>query len=202
MEPIRWGRAFALSWLVWLVGMAIGYGVAEWANRLGEADVPKDEAQLGDDSPETDGAEPPRADESRSVTDLFLFIFTRNVIVYVWLLAGLVSAGVITFMVLLANGILLGQAISVASWSGLSSAVIAELLVPHGVLELGTLCVAGAVGFQGFRVSLDWSRFNRELLKTTRLGAVLVFGVVALATAAGIEASVTGSLADARGLAK
>lgn len=198
MKPIRWTLAFALSWLVLSAGLVIGFGVVEWTKRLEEkplAAAPHialpgaEEAELPDE-------------ERKSGTDLFLLIFSRNVTVYVWLLAGLLSAGVITFMVLLANGALLGQTIGMATGSGMSASTVVDLLLPHGVLELGTFCIAGAVGFQGFRLALDWSQFNRQLMQRTRLGAVFAFGVVALAVAAGIEAVVTADLAEALGSAK
>ena len=103
------------------------------------------------------------------------------------MLAGLLSAGAITFLVLLFNGIFLGQTVGFAVWHGISPSTIGDLLLPHGVLEMGTFCIAGAVGFQGPRLLREWSRHGWAIVKALRLGVVLAFGVAALAVAAGVE---------------
>ena len=146
------------------------------------------------------GQERPPAGEADSFLDLFLLILGRNLAVYVWLLTGLVSAGATTFAVLLYNGVGLGQAIGFAAWLGLPAGAIADLLLPHGMLELGAFCIGGAVGFQGFRLALGAHRPSWESVKALRLGLVLAFGVCALALAAAVEASVTAELAASHGV--
>ena len=204
MKPIGWAGAFGLALLVWIGGMVAGYALVDWAS-----DVPV--AQLVDALAEvpaaTQGAEtasspPPAGEEVRHELpkagwDLFLFIWSRNVSVYVWLLMGLLSAGAITFVVLLMNGIMLGQMVASASWSGVPTSAVADLLLPHGVLEIGAFCIAGAVGFQGIRFALGRWQVSRDAIRPLRLGLVAVFGVCALALAAGVEAFVTIELVDA-----
>ena len=103
---------------------------------------------------------------------LLAFIFRRNLTVYVWLLAGLLSAGAVTFVVLLVNGIMLGNTIGLAYDAGVAPATLIDLLLPHGMLEVGTFCIAGAVGFQGFRIVFDWERNGWGAVRSLRLGLV------------------------------
>ena len=202
MERVAWTSAFALACLVLLGGMTVGYAVVHWVSNLPaeRVEVPQDLLDGVEMTPQT------RKDLSVAAgpsADLFIFILGRNFSVYVWLLAGLLSAGAITFAVLLFNGISLGQTIGFAVWSGLPPGVIVDLVAPHGVLEMGTFCIGGAVGFQGLRVVRRGAQSGWAVLKTLRLGLVLAFGAVALAVAAGVEALVVADsmalLEDLRG---
>ena len=197
MERIGWTSAFAFAWLVWLGGMAIGYAVVEWTSRLPAEMIEIPSHMFGAAQPPPQEEATARALAAQSSWDVFLFILARNFSVYLWLLAGLLSAGAITFLVLFANGILLGQAIGVALWQGMPPGAVGDLLLPHGVLELGTFCIAGAVGFQGLRVLREWSERGWAAVRALRLGLVLAFGGAALAVAAGVEAFVTADLAEA-----
>ena len=200
MATKNWTGAFLLCWAVWGGGMAVGYAVVDWTKHL-----PRDLPALVGGAAHTDaaggGKVAPTAEGGRSALELFAFIWGRNFTVYVWLLAGLLSAGAITFLVLLANGVILGQTIGFAADAGLPPADIANLLLPHGALELGIFCIAGAVGFQGLGLALDWARLRWQSLKSLRLGLVLAFGAAALAVAAGVETVVTGALAESIGYA-
>ena len=189
MERIAWTSAFALAWLILLAGMATGYAVVQWASRLPAEmiEIPKELLRKAEPTPQMTAQ---AAIAEKPVADVFIFILGRNLGVYVWLLAGLLSAGAVTFMMLLFNGISLGQTIGFAVWHGLPPSAIVDLLLPHGVLELGTFCIAGAVGFQGLRVLREWSQHGWAMVKALRLGSVLAFGIAALAVAAGVEAVV------------
>ena len=202
MKPIGWTRGFILSCGIWALGIGAGYALVDWANgassamdeALYEAWRSAEEHAGGMDAPlESAGSEPAKAD--RSGWDLFTFILGRNLSVYVWLLAGLLSAGAITFFVLLMNGVTLGQTIAMAIWAGVPGWALCDLLLPHGVLELGAFCIAGAVGFQGFRLAFG-GLANREGIRALRLGLVAAFGVCALSVAAGVEAFVTAQLSE------
>ena len=199
----NWTGAFLLAWAVWIAGMAAGFAIVEWTKHLpSELPPAKAETSAGMDGGVAKRG-PMNADTAdhrpRTPTAVFTFIFGRNLTVYVWLLAGLLSAGTITFAVLLANGIVLGQTIGLAVDAGFSPTVVAHLLLPHGVLELGTFCIAGAVGFQGLRLAYDWSGTGWPIVQTFRLGLVVVYGAGALAAAAGLETLVTGGLAESLG---
>ena len=185
MNKIGWTVSFACAWLVLLLGAVMGHAFAEWIHGLPAVPLP----ELG-------GFEAARQTDDRMGWDLFVFILRRNMSVYVLLLFGLVSAGLVTFVVLLGNGIAIGQLIGFARLSGMSGGTVVDLLAPHGVLELGALCIAGAVGFQGVRLATDLSRLNREWFVGLRPGLVLGFGLCALTLAAVVEAFVTAELAE------
>jgi len=194
----RWTRAFLLAVVVWTAGMAGGYAVVQAASDLPSAlpgSIPaEDEGTADVHGMAAHGAAP------ESDAGLVAFIFRRNLSVYIWILAGLLSAGAVTFVVLLANGIMLGHTIGIAYATGVAPATLSNLLLPHGVLEVGTFCIAGAVGFQGFRIAFDWGRSGWSAVRSLRLGLVLAYGVLALAVAAVLETFVTGALAEAMGL--
>ena len=190
----RWTHAFLLAVVVWAAGMAGGYGIVQVTKNLpSELPVPMSEGERGADALVTPapGAVPV------SDAGLLVFILRRNLTVYLWLLAGLLSAGAVTFVVLLANGLMLGNTIGLASAAGMTPAMLIDLLLPHGVLEVGTFCIAGAVGFQGFRIASDWGRNGWGAVRALRLGLVLAYGTLALAVAAALETFVTGALAEA-----
>ena len=206
MQPIGWLCAFGLALLVWIGGMVAGYALVDWASGLPAADLIDALAEMptavqsaeSEGSPlEGDATADVRPEQAKTGWDLFLFIWSRNVSVYVWLLMGLLSAGAITFVVLLMNGITLGQTIASAVWSGVPVSAVGDLLLPHGVLEIGAFCIAGAVGFQGLRFALGRLQVSREGIRPLRLGVVAAFGVCALAVAAGVEAFVTIEFVDA-----
>ena len=193
-----WTPAFLLAVAVWTAGMGVGYAIVQAASDL-PSDLPA--AIVADDALNAAPhgvAGPGAAPESDAA--LATFIFRRNLSVYVWILAGLLSAGAVTFVVLLANGIMLGHTIGLAYATGIPPATLSNLLLPHGVLEVGTFCIAGAVGFQGFRIASDWGRYGWSAVRSLRLGLVLAYGALALAVAAVLETFVTGALAEAMGL--
>ena len=188
----KWAWAFVVAVAVWAAGMAGGYALVQATSEL-PRELPPGVATVDDDfgvghaaAPETDAG-------------LMAFIFRRNLSVYLWLLTGLLSGGSVTFAVLLANGIVLGQAIGLARQAGASAEAITGLLLPHGVLEVGAFCIAGAVGFQGLRLACAWRRTGWPAVRDCRLGLVLAFGVASLAVAAAIETLVTGALAESMG---
>ena len=194
----RWTNAFLLAVLVWMAGMAGGYAVVQAAKDL-PSDLPapivvEDAHNAGAHGPPMNVAAP------GSGAGLVAFIFRRNLSVYIWILAGLLSAGAATFVVLLVNGIMLGHTIGLAHATGVAPGTLVNLLLPHGVLEVGTFCIAGAVGFQGFRIAVDWSGNGWSAVRSLRLGLVLAYGALALAVAAVLETFVTGALAAAMGL--
>lgn len=200
VKHYRWALAFALAATVWAAGTGAGVLVAERAGEwtLEHADSALDAAALEEVEPDRDsdresdrGAAP--AQPSKGA--VFLFILGRNTAVYLWLLTGLLSAGAVTFVVLLYNGIQLGLTIGFAQQAGMPAGVMTDLLLTHGVLELGAFFVAGAVGFQGFRLATGWSRLGRASFSALRLGTVLLFGLCALTGAAAIETFVTPQLA-------
>lgn len=173
-----------------VVGLAAGVGIAEWINA-----IPAEPLPVGADRPPLAGDPAGRIEEPVG-WELFAFILRRNMTVFLMLLLGVVSAGLVTIVVLLGNGLAVGQLIGFARVSGMSQADVAYLLLPHGVLELGALCVAGAVGLRGIPLAFGIPAIERSSFAALRLGTVLVFGLGALAGAAGVEAFVTVEIAE------
>ena len=188
MDPVmgRYGWIASYLWAlsILLAGLWGGIAFADWVHSLPAVAVPV-QADAG-----------PPASVERTGWDLFAFILRRNMTVYVLLLFGLASAGLASVVVLFGNGIALGQVIGFAKLSGVPAGALANLLLPHGVLELGALCVAGAVGLQGLRLARGLSTFNWGSIRALRLGPVMVFGLAALSVAAGVEAFVTADIAE------
>ena len=124
---------------------------------------------------------------------LFLQIAGRNTTVFALLLTGVATAGVTAGLVLALNGVLLGMLVATALAAGRDPFVLATLLVPHGVIEMGAFMIAGAVGLRGWRVA------RRALQKgdpglpeeLAILGRPILFGLLVLWCAAAIESTVT-----------
>lgn len=74
-------------------------------------------------------------------------IFTNNIRVAFLSFAGGVTGGVVTVVVLLSNGALLGGVAGLATSAGNGGRVL-ELVVAHGVLELSCIVVAAAAGLR------------------------------------------------------
>jgi uncharacterized membrane protein SpoIIM required for sporulation len=78
-------------------------------------------------------------------------IFTNNIRVTFLAFAGGITGGLVTALVLLFNGILLGTVAGLA-WGAGNGGPFVELVTAHGVLELSCIVVAGAAGLR-----LGWS---------------------------------------------
>lgn len=189
MKRLRWVSAFGLAAVVWSAGLVVGHAVAAKAETV--ALTAAEQAAFAAAAPTPEPLrEQPAPVAARSEWATFIYILGRNSAVYIWLLAGLCSVGAVTFAVLAYNGVQLGITIGLALQAGVPGGQLVDLLLPHGVLEMGAFFVAGAVGFQGARLG-SWSRHGWDFVKSLRLGSVLVFGLAALTCAAAVEAFVT-----------
>ena len=74
-------------------------------------------------------------------------IFTNNIRVVFGAVAGGISFGLLTAGILMFNGVVIGVVAGVGTAAGNGSALV-ELIVPHGVLELSCIVVAGAAGLR------------------------------------------------------
>lgn len=74
-------------------------------------------------------------------------IMTNNIRVTLFAFAGGITAGAVTTVLLIYNGVLLGVVVGLASHAGSTSRVI-ELVVAHGVLELSCIAIAGMAGLR------------------------------------------------------
>jgi uncharacterized membrane protein SpoIIM required for sporulation len=120
-------------------------------------------------------------------------IFTNNIRVTFGAVAGGISFGLLTAAVLIFNGVLIGVVTGVGVSAGNGPALV-ELIVPHGVLELSCIVVAGAAGLRIGWALVDPGRRPRlQALATEGRAAVeLVLGTAGWLVVAGlIEGLVT-----------
>ena len=122
-------------------------------------------------------------------------VTTNNIRVSFFAFAGGVLVCVPTAYVLVTNGAMLGGAGGLFVHAGQSGKFFG-LILPHGLLELSAIAVAGAAG-----LALGWAlvdpgdrRRKQALLEEGRRAAAIVLGLAATFTVAGlIEGFVTGS---------
>jgi uncharacterized membrane protein SpoIIM required for sporulation len=122
-------------------------------------------------------------------------ILTNNIQVTFLAFAGGITAGVLTAVILVFNGALIGVLGGVAAAGG-NGQVFAELVVPHGVLELSCIVVAGAAGLRVGLALIDPGRRRRSeaLVAEARAAAELALGTAPWLVLAGIvEGFVTGA---------
>lgn len=114
-------------------------------------------------------------------------IFTNNVRVAFFAFAGGLTAGVLTGLSLLFNGLILGLVVGLATRAGNGTAMV-RLVAPHGVLELSLILVAGAAGLRmGWALLRPGHRTRAEALATEGRAAVeMALGAAALLVPCGI----------------
>lgn len=118
---------------------------------------------------------------------LALEIFTNNIIVSCMALVGGFTAGLLTVYSLAYNGAVLG-ALGAIEWRGGGFTNFVRLVVPHGLLELSCIAIAGGAGLAIARALIDPGRRTRvEALGDLRtLIAVSVVGFSSFLVVAGL----------------
>ena len=118
-------------------------------------------------------------------------ISTNNIQVTFAAVAGGIAFGLLTAGVLIFNGIVIGVVAGVGSAAGNGSALV-ELVVPHGVLELSCIVVAGAAGLRIGWALVDPGRRPRgqALLAEGRAAIELVLGTAVWLVVAGLTEGV------------
>jgi len=114
-------------------------------------------------------------------------IFTNNIRVTFAAVAGGITFGLLTAGVLLFNGVLIGVVAGVGTAAG-NGSVLAELILPHGVLELSCIVVAGAAGLRMGWALVDPGRRPRgeALAIEARAAVELVLGTAVWLVVAGL----------------
>lgn len=114
-------------------------------------------------------------------------IFTNNIRVSFAAVAGGITFGLITAAVLLFNGVMIGVVGGVGVATGHGS-VLVELIVPHGVLELSCIVVAGAAGLRMGWALVDPGRRPRAQALATegRAAMELILGTAVWLVVAGL----------------
>lgn len=123
-----------------------------------------------------------------------MVILVNNSVVFVLALLGVFSFGLLTVLILLFNGILVGYvAAPVASEAGLDFVFVA--LFPHGILELPAFFIASAIAFRLLhRFALRVTNKRETFLDEgdgRRIAVLAIVGWVILAVAAVVEVHVT-----------
>jgi uncharacterized membrane protein SpoIIM required for sporulation len=118
-------------------------------------------------------------------------ISTNNIQVTFGAVAGGIAFGLLTAGILVFNGIVIGVVVGVGSAAGNGSALV-ELVVPHGVLELSCIVVAGAAGLRIGWALVDPGRRPRgqALLTEGRAAIELVLGTAVWLVVAGLTEGV------------
>lgn len=121
-------------------------------------------------------------------------ILVNNTGVFILTVVGIFSFGLLTALVLLFNGAVVGfVAIPAAGDVGVGFVLVA--LLPHGILELPALFVAAAVAFRLLHRFAQRVRDRRERLlepgELPRIGLLLAVAWLVLAIAAAVEVHVT-----------
>ncbi|MCA1657413.1 MAG: stage II sporulation protein M, partial [Actinobacteria bacterium] len=122
-------------------------------------------------------------------------VFTNNVAVAIFAFAAGILVCVPTAVILLQNGANLGMAAGLFAAAG-KLPLLFGLLLPHGLIELTSVVIAGAAGLRlGWTVVDSGDRLRRDALaEEGRRAVVLVMGVACTLLVAGaIEGFVTGS---------
>jgi uncharacterized membrane protein SpoIIM required for sporulation len=118
---------------------------------------------------------------------LAVTIFVNNIEVSIMAIAGGFTFGVLTVYALAYNGALLGV-LGTFEWRGGGFDQFVRLIVPHGLLELSCIALAGAGGLAIARALIDPGRASRAdalAAMVPRLGAT-VLGVVLFLIVAGL----------------
>jgi uncharacterized membrane protein SpoIIM required for sporulation/uncharacterized RDD family membrane protein YckC len=113
-------------------------------------------------------------------------ILANNVQVAFNAFAAGATAGVLTCVVLVSNGLSIGAVLGLYESKGILS-LIAAFIAPHGVLELFAICLAGAAGLlvgAGMLLPGDRTR-RRAIVENARRAIVLVAGAALLLCIAG-----------------
>jgi uncharacterized membrane protein SpoIIM required for sporulation len=137
----------------------------------------------------------PRANENSELRELSAEeraqfsseIFTNNIRVSFMAFAGGIAAGILTALLLAYNGILLGVIGGLAQAGG-NGASFAELVIPHGVLELSLIVVTAAAGMRIGWALIDPGRRTRgrALADEARTAVMIVLGSVTWFVLAGL----------------
>jgi uncharacterized membrane protein SpoIIM required for sporulation len=122
-------------------------------------------------------------------------IFTHNIFVALLAFAGGLTGGVVTAYVLITNALTIGVFAGLAGGAGATS-IFVQLVVPHGLLELSCVTIAGTAGFRvaiAF-VSPGAKRRSASVATEARVALELVAGASAWLVIAGlVEGFVTPS---------
>jgi len=94
------------------------------------------------------------------------FIMTNNIRVAIFAFAGGIAFGLVTLLVLLQNGVMLGATAGLALHHGLGGALV-SFVAPHGGIEMTVIFIAGGAGLRIGYALLRPGLVSRRLALTT-----------------------------------
>ncbi|MEK6190012.1 MAG: stage II sporulation protein M [Carnobacterium alterfunditum] len=101
-------------------------------------------------------------------------IFMRNIIVALILVSGLFLFGIPTLIVLIVNGFWLGSTIALLLLDGDNIANILSNIIPHGILEIPGLLIAGYIGLNGMQFYFRPKVVLNEAIKLLLVSIILL----------------------------
>jgi len=116
------------------------------------------------------------------------FITTNNIMVTFNAIVGGLLAGFGTILILVYNGLIVGALFGFFQRTGADMIVAYSLVLPHGVIELMAIFLAGGCGLmlaKGLLLPGDYTR-KQSLITQARKTAQLIPGIVAMLVVAGI----------------
>jgi uncharacterized membrane protein SpoIIM required for sporulation len=128
------------------------------------------------------------------------FFLVQNTPPFLAAILGALTLGLVTVIIMVFNGILVGN-LAVVVGLEIGFGPIVALLVPHGIFELPALFIASGIGFRLLHRALQRIAGTRDALFTraylSRTTVLAVFGWLLLALAAFVEAYLTIVIAEA-----
>jgi uncharacterized membrane protein SpoIIM required for sporulation len=179
-------RPLALATLLCLAGLAFGYLASRFDAATARAHLlPSQMAMI---QPRGEGEDDPTPLQSTGEFAAFSsFLFTNNLQVSLVAFALGIVLGVGTVWLMFSNGVLLGAIGALFIEAG-QLRTFATSVLPHGVLELPAILIAGGAGLvlaQGVLRARPWPR-SEELARAGKEALLLVAGCVPLLLAAAI----------------
>lgn len=141
------------------------------------------------------------SNESELYSEQFTFerILINNLILTLTLILGSFFFGSLTFVNLFYNGLILGFVLSSTSSHDMIS--IAALLLPHGILEIPAIIIAGAAGFKIPYEVIRYLTGKKEQIITKEdikeYLTLALISIILIVIAAWIEANITLRIAKA-----
>jgi uncharacterized membrane protein SpoIIM required for sporulation len=153
---------------------------------------------LGDDYVETTlenirNGNPTGIYQHHDSLEMFVFIAFNNLRVAFLMFAAGFSAGLLTFYMLLNNGVMVGAFFSLFSQYGASAKAWPVIMI-HGTMELFSICIAGGAGFalaQGVTMPGTYKRLEMLKMQAQRGLTVAMAAVPFILIAAVLESFVT-----------
>ncbi|NJE42287.1 stage II sporulation protein M [Thermococcus sp. GR6] len=177
-------RTFLLLLLVFITASFLGYAFALGNPNVAIDAVKKIAEEIG-----------PISDSSFKN---FVLIFTNNFMVALFMMLSGLLFGLGPWFIMAFNGFIVGLVVRAVQLTGeLSTEQIVLGIIPHGVIEIPALAVAGVAGIIWYREIVHGDeeageRFRRGTVKALKL---LALSILLLLVAAFIEAYITPSIA-------